>query len=234
MPRRRKRHGKRRRRTTRHSSYLAYDRNWVLNKLPGFPANKVVKMRYTDHIELNAAALSLAVQQYRANSVYDPDYTGGGANVSCMGFDQWKTFYNHYCVIGAKITIEAIYSSASTSKMAVVGIYLSDDTTIPSSSVKTLADQGRGVYRPIMDHVNSGIVPTRCTLTFSPKTMFGIKDVQDNISRIGAQTGANPTEEAYFNIYAGCLDGSDAGNCEVFVTIDYSVLWTEPKSLPSS
>jgi len=58
------------------------------------PRQRVI-LRYTQEGTL-AAAAATGTQVFRANSCFDPDLTGVGAQP--VGFDQWSAFYNRYIV----------------------------------------------------------------------------------------------------------------------------------------
>lgn len=53
-------------------------RTRIMLPVGGFPSKLMVKLRYCQTFTLNAGIGSYAVQEFRANSLYDPDFTGGG------------------------------------------------------------------------------------------------------------------------------------------------------------
>lgn len=198
-----------------------------MGKSIGFPNNKVVRMRYVSYGSITTNGISMGLNQYRANGIYDPDYTNVGHQPYTS--DQWALFYNHYTVLGSKITIQA--SAVSTLAFpCMLGIYLSDDATIPTDW-ETLRESGRGsqVQLPIASTIKDKTLSCK----FSSKAFFGKKSLGD---AVGASVGADPTEQAIFNIYVQSLDKatSIANQIGITITIDYIVMYSEPKDLASS
>lgn len=196
------------------------------NTFGGFPKSKLVKLRYNQTVSVNPSIGLAQAYSFRANSIFDPDQTGSGHQP--MGHDLWANVYNHYCVVGARMrcTFTPVNSGSG---IAAFGIRLDDDGASSSTLVTDYIESGQSVYR---------IQPDNYTITklqslskgFSAKKWFGIKNISDNISRIGALFGTNPSEQASFILWVGPVDESaDLGAWQLTVTIEYSVLLTEPK-----
>jgi hypothetical protein len=54
---------------------------------------------------LDPAAVGAGVQ-YASNSIFDPNLTATGHQP--LSHDQWSQFYQHYLVMGSKITIKVL------------------------------------------------------------------------------------------------------------------------------
>lgn len=200
--------------------------------MPGFPSNKVVKMRYVDTFELDPAAGTVAPWIFRANGIFDPDQTGIGHQP--LGHDQWAQYYNHAVVIGSKINVKFIYSDATQTDGQLCGCYLSDDTSFPTSA-STLMEQGLGKYRLMSMSVIGSPSVVSINNTFSAKKFFNITDIKDNLDRLGSTFGANPADEASYIVWVGAIDAiSNPGKTKILVTIDYIVSLSEPKALAQS
>ncbi len=203
--------------------------------MPGFPATRVVKLRYVTSIDLNPALASKSFHQFRANSLFDPDYTGIGHQP--LGFDQLVTpFYNHYTVVGSKITANFVYSSSNINEGSMIGIYLSDDDQIPVAGLD-IAEQGLGKYRvvPSVNYAAIGGKTPTISNTFSAKKMFNLTDIKDNTARVGAPVTANPSEDAIFTVWTQGLNSAvDYGTTRVLITMNFTAICSEPKSLVSS
>jgi len=202
----------------------------------GFPKQTCVKLRYVDGFSLNPGVSSLAQYLFRANSCFDPNYSAIGHQPSA--FDNWSQFYNHYTVLGAKITAQLHVDPASVQSGGIMfGIHLSDDISFTADPT-TAMEQGLLKYRmgnvsPVQGSGNG----LKVTKTFSAKKFFNVKDVKDNTGRLGALTSANPTDLAYFMVIAGPTPAStsvDLTGFQVTVIIDYIVLFSEPMELPLS
>lgn len=212
-----------------------YRRGLAPTNYIGFPKNKIVKMRYVDTYTAVADDVYAQVN-YRANSIYDPNHLTGGHQP--LGYDQWEQFYNHYVVLGSKITVQLTSGyQANNNDSVIFWSYLSDDTTLsPISTTDTsLIENGKAKYRITNGNMQIG-KPIVLTTKYSAKKFFNVDDVKDNLTRLGAAFGANPTEEAYFCFGVGPISGNTnlSGRWTFLVTVDYIVEFSEPKELLQS
>lgn len=76
--------------------------------LGSFPSTKTVALRYVDTVALNGGAGSAAVNVFRVNNIYDPDYSGTGHQP--MYHDNYAALYSKYRVNYATITMVALDS----------------------------------------------------------------------------------------------------------------------------
>lgn len=195
----------------------------------GFPAQQVVKLRYVDHVSLDAAATATAFHRFNATGIFDPDITGTGHQPYLR--DEWQLFYNHYVVLGSKISIQAMPNTTSNQAGMVLGIYLSDDTTTASTFL-SLVEKGQTHYKMVPQGRQT---VTKLDYKFSTKEYFNVEDVKDNLDRLGAGIGSDPTDNAVFNIFYSAVDGSaNPASIDVLVTIDYIVSFSEPKEISQS
>lgn len=195
----------------------------------GFPNQRSVKLRYLEATSVDPSAGGTAIQQFRANDCHDPNLTGVGHQPYL--WDEWKQFYNHYVVMGSKISVQACVDTTANQSPIVVGIYLSDDATTSTNFV-ALCEKGLTHYK-VVPQGRQEVV--NLSYTFSAKDFFSLKDVRDNVDRIGAATTQSPTEIAVFNVFAAALDGaSNPPQCDLLCTLDYSVAFSEPQELGQS
>lgn len=216
---RRKRYVKKRR---------TYKRRRATARTPsGFPAQQVFTLKYTDTFQLSNTSGVLSEYKYRANSVFDPQYSVGGHQP--FGFDQRAQFYNHYQVISSKISLRAMPPVSHTLNNMVVGAYISDDATAYTDWT-TYLEAGRGSHA-LMSSVNTETTRTFGS-SFSKKTFFG--PVVDN-GDTSATVTANPTEGAFFHIWQQPADKvATVGEITYIVNISYRVRFFEPKDIVAS
>lgn len=76
----------------------------------------------------------------------------------------------------------------------------------------------------------------RIASKFSCKQFFKIANPSDNTERVGAQMGASPTETADYVLWVQSFGGTPPGDNTIYVnvTIDYAVIFGEPKDLVQS
>lgn len=193
----------------------------------GAPTIRVANLRFVEMSNLACSAGVLNQRQYRANSIGEPSVTTGSAHQP-MGHDQWALFYNHYVVLGAKITVKII--NDGTISPAYCGIYLSDGTTTPYVNGYEFIEARKGTYRMIQQNN-----PQTLTISskFSAKRYFNVTDVKDNISRLGASMATSPTEQAVFGLWYQTLDAS-SDTIRYTATVDYIVQFSEPRDLTKS
>jgi len=198
-------------------------------KIPAqFPApTQVVKLRYADSIQLDAGVATSAYHFFRANSCYDPDESGTGHQP--LGFDEWTTFYNKYCVLGSRITVIFNTDSNTTGINQLVALSLQTDTTRPTYPTTLIEDPQvatrvlNGVYNG-----TAGLVTLR--KNYSSKRYHNVSDpmLLDNQQ---AYTAYNPADPVRYCVQAWNLDGGDPPNIHCTVIIDYIVKFSEPENL---
>lgn len=194
------------------------------------PSCRFMKLRYCDTITLDAGAGTLASHKFRANSLFDPDFTGTGHQP--MGFDQMALLYNHYAVLGSKITCNFTASGTSaTTAQSHVGVRLDDSTTAPTVA-NTERERSRGSTR-LLRGVWGG-KGTTISKNFSAYKFFCRKD-RDLPENLTANVAANPSEIAFFNVWQSGIDATaNADLVYVDVQIDYLVKFFEPKPVDAS
>lgn len=224
MPRRYKTKKKSTRRRKRPVRSMALQSNYVPS---GMPIQRRAKLRYASSHQLTSTAGSMANHKFRANSIYDPDFTSTGHQP--MGFDQWATLFNHYVVLGAKITCTFTNNSSATNP-CVVGVYLSDDTVIPYSTTDGLIEAKKGQMKPFTADPSTSLSVVG---KYSAKKFFNLVDVKDNLSRIGAPINNNPSDGTFWNVVMQARNaGTESINLQVL--IEYIVEFSEPVDLTQS
>lgn len=198
----------------------------------GMPFAKLATLRYSETVNLAGTAGILQRYAFSANSVYDPNNTGGGHQP--MGYDQWTTLYNKYVVLGSKIIVRMIpnFNGVGQIGSGVAGVHLSDGPTPPYSTANEYIESRKGTWRII--NWNGGLLDISQTIMvskFSAKKFFNVKDVRDN-QDLRSTTGKNPDTRAYFIVW---LDSPMVDTqYSAIVTIDYIVSFSDPVNLPKS
>lgn len=229
MPRkyakRKPKYGRRSRRTNRN-----YRAMRSVSYVPsGLPKQRITKLRYCESIQRTTTSGVLDRYVYRANGAYDPNQSGTGHQP--FGFDQWASLFNHYTVLGAKITVRTVAITNASAVPLHTGLYLGDGTSTPYTLYTQFQEAKKGSFRIMLGSI--GEKSYRNTSTFSAKKYFGVKDVMDN-QNLRATVLTVPAEEAYFHIWVQAADLAATATVRHDVTIDYIIKFTEPKDIASS
>lgn len=209
-------------------------RRRTIARLGVVPHETTVRMRYVDQILINPAIDSLATYAFRANSLYDPNYTGVGHQP--LGYDQAATLYERYCVVASKITVKLASQTTDNGYLPTIfGIYQDNDST-PPSSAQAMIEQGRCKHRIITANPNASNSSTVLTSSYSAKKYYGYKDFRDAKDSISSAMGGNPGKIRYFVLFAEPLDPNlaDIPPLPVLVQIDFIVKLMEPNDLSQS
>lgn len=182
-----------------------------------------VNLPYVTSALVDPGAGTIGTYVMRANSLFDPDVTSTGHQP--RGYDQVMPFYNHYTVLGSKITIN--FAPPSADVPILVGINLNSNAA-PLSDVNDYLESAHTIY---------AIVPlySEKTLshTFSLKKFFHQRGVneKDNAGSIAA----NPIEQAYFHIFCIAADRtSNPGAIACTINMHYAAKLTEPRVITQS
>lgn len=224
MPKRKRTYGKRSRKRSFRKRKFYRRKRLVSNYVPsGIPLTRISKLRYCEEINVSSTLGVLTGYAYRANSVYDPNKSGTGHK--CLAFAEWNNLFNHWKVLGSRITVSIVQNTSNTSPM-VMGLYLTDGDTIPYTSSTEFIEARKGTYTMLTPgQTRVGKVTSK----FSAKKFFNVVDVKDN-QNLGASGNNNPAEEAFYFLWVQTTDGS-TGSVDCVVTIDYITAWSEPKDL---
>lgn len=202
--------------------------------LSGFPSSKMVRLRYATTFTLNPGA-GQAQQQFRANSVFDPDYTGVGHQP--MNFDNWASVYDRYVVVRSKITVHRVPNSQAAIVPMCYGITQTSDVAGISglASLDDLLEQkSASRWRsPNYTSNSAGSGTNKVQKTFNARRFFGVSDIKDG-QAYGALVTANPSHDAYFNVWGSAIGGNTATAAHFIATIDYTVLFRDPISQAGS
>ena len=161
----------RKKKYVRKNKKRSYARRRTYRKIPsGFPMpkSKMLRFKYIDNISLNTATGVPTQHFFRANSLYDPDYTGTGHQPH--GTDEMGLFFNHYTVISSKITVKfnPLWNGINF-KNGQVGIQVcSSPDTI--SNITSLLEQGQIVYKNISQQTDMAVL----TKTMSTRKFLGL------------------------------------------------------------
>lgn len=199
---------------------------WRAQGVPGpYSTQTKFKLRYVQSAPLTCTTGVLQSYVFRANSIFDPDLTGTGTQP--CGRDQLALIWDHYVVLGAKITV-TFSQDASQSAANIVGVHLKDSSTTAYGTVEEYMMAGAGKWKTL-----NGVQTTPKTMSqnFSCRKFFNLKDPSDNVTRVGATFGNNPTDDAYFHVMLQSTGASAATTVvNALVQIDYIVQCSEPKA----
>lgn len=191
----------------------------IANLGVGFPKMLQVTHKYLGSVVLTSTVGSFATHQFSCNGLYDPDITQAGHQAYC--FDQLNVIYEQYVVIGSKCTVKFVPSGTNVGAISVGG-YINNNTTTGPSSFPTVAELGWGKVH-YMNYYQEK--PTTIVLKWSAKKWHG-QGVLNNPNLIG-NSGANPTEQSYFQIFAQPIDGSSSMTMYAEVMLEYVAIWKE-------
>lgn len=190
------------------------------------PNKFATKFRYVETtIDLNPGALGTAgVYVFSANGMFDPNITGVGHQP--RGFDELMAMYDHYTVVGSKVTVSFSQTVGNSYYTTSAGIALKDGTTTYSDVNDYL--EGRNVVSTVM--ASSTTDSTRVhtlSKTFSCKKFLGISHPLAE-KNVAGNKGSNPSEGAFYHIFCAPLASVDDPPMRAQVRIDYLAVLTEP------
>lgn len=187
-----------------------------------FPVEYRGVLTYTGYLALTPSAGAITDQVYRLNSIYDPDYSGVGSTV--MGYTQVNALYQRYRVLSAKVTVQ--WDNLSSDP--VVAYLVATPNTAISSNIGYIQAQRISWTSPV---AGKGGPPKSHVVSLPIHKVFGVPAAQVRSEHdFAAALGANPANSVY--LHAGIYqNGASAGNCNLFVKIEYHVVLSMPYDL---
>jgi len=157
---------------------------------------------------------------FRANSCFDPDFTGGGAQP--RGFDQWMTIYSKYVVMKSKITVHFTCRAGDGNNKYIAGV---GTDTEPKGALTNLGDQTETrfvAYTNVEEQQNKQISQSWDLRKWKKSDIMA----DDATHGTGA---SNPGEVWFYNVFAaGTNSGVDPGIMDAYVTLEYETRFFDP------
>ncbi len=201
----------------------------AIRKSPLLKVQQVV-LRYHQRDALDPAAGGVVAGRiYRANGMFDPEFTGAGHQP--RGFDQLMALYDHFVVVKSKITVRFCWAAESDAVVNVpvdVGVCLVNGTTLLLGDNFSYQEDGYSNFKLLTPNESNEIVITN---TFN-NGFLGKKTWQGDDELEGSVT-ADPAEQAFYHIFASPLTTQDAPSIAMSVQIEYTAMLIEP-SLPGA
>lgn len=192
----------------------------------GLPKRIMVRQHYIGSYKFTSTTGVPAVYKFATNGLYDPDVSGGGHQP--YYFDQLAALYNHYTVIGSKITVTITPDTASTLGV-VAGVYINDDTTTTPVSLTDFLETNQSRWKMTVPQQGKSTVFIN---KWSAKKTFGGSVLAND--DLKGTSSSNPAETSVFNFFLSAADTASTVAVDAIVRIDYIVEWSELKDIASS
>ena len=183
--------------------------------------NKRATLKFHSSGQLNPVAVGLpAYQVYRAGDLYDPDFTGAGAQP--RGFDQMMAMFSRFTVLSSKINI-TFMQGASQDVSVIVGVALLPTSTSPSTLTDLL--EGRNVSYKALNW--RGGDPKVVSKNFNSSQYFSLPNPLDEDDLEGT-SAASPTQNAFYHCFVCTTYSTDGAPLDYSAVIEYDSVFTEP------
>lgn len=172
-------------------------------------------LRYIYIGTLSLSGLNYAENIFRMNSLFDPDFSGAGAQP--LGFDQWAAFYTRYRVLRAKAKV--MFAAPTSLTECSVGLIPNLVNTIDVSGPSVYAEPNA---RYSIFSTNGGWKP-ELEVDMRMEKLFGVNAQQFGEEGYSALTSANPLNVAWLHVRCETVSGGLSGSVSYILTIDYDV-----------
>lgn len=211
--------------TTKKSTKKRYNKK---RRIPlGIPRSKAVRLRLATQGTLTATTGTLASTMLKANSLNDP--TGALSAYLPHLVDQYAALYQKYIVLGSIIKIKAVPTTNTGG--GIIGVHLADNNTALTNvnHYKMLPRTKQLILTTQKDY---GTI----TLKYSGKKFWKLTNIRDDSEQeaVFSTTPGDPTDIAYYHIYANDLNGSHTFTVEFQVEMEFIILLTDPVQVAES
>jgi hypothetical protein len=197
--------------------------------MPLFPPTITKRLRYSTTFALSATTGAItSTQVFRANDLFDPDFTGTGHQP--MGFDQLMTWYNHFVVIWAKITVVAKCTSGSA---PTVCLRVDADST-PLTVIDRIVEIG-GCVTEDLEVKGAYGANKKLSMTADICKLQGVsRSAITADPSLQGNAAASPAECTYFHITLWDTVATTTGSCECDVILEQIAIFLEPRNISES
>lgn len=189
----------------------------VRNGTNPFPDKLYTKLKYTDVKDFGTVAVGS--QQYRLNSIYDPDVTSTGHQP--YGHDGYQNLFQKYRVHRCDWRVRFVNASSDVPFLCVAN-QLPDTSTYPTAPQIVLLSETADVKSGLASYRNK-----ECVLsgTVKIRDVIGMTKQQYNDTIYTTSAfGASPQQPCILNLGATTSDQSTTARLIMYVDLEY---WVE-------
>lgn len=157
----------------------------------GFPSRKTILLKYVETFRMDlAAAATGGAYLFKANDVYDPNYSSTGHQP--LGHDYWAAIYKNYEVLSSTCTFTVQQPAPQGSSLGNFVVYAKVlDEPTASTTVDTVLEQP-GIKRATLQ--SGGGSGSKCRLKLSYRKRGRFPGTVDGRT----QMNTSPAEPRYF------------------------------------
>lgn len=192
----------------------------------------ITQHRYVQQVLLSAeniTGLTGSEYAWRLNSLYDPDFTGVGHQP--LGFDQMVLFYNNYTVYKVNMTVKIMHSTG-TAPCIVFGTKNSQSNYTPGSQTPADVAEKNG-YMCMKAKGDNDEMSYSKEVWVADVDGIPRSQIYNDLTYQGSAT-TSPIRTPYFGVACGTIDANPPASCYVWVCLEFSTVWTNPKVLAQS
>lgn len=178
-----------------------------------------IVLPYAASISLSEAAAGAgASYSYCLNNVFDPDFTGVGAQP--LGLDQYAQFYGRYRV--CKLRYAVSFSNLSgTTQPIYVGLYCSPQSTLPANPMAWVIQPTPGTKVKQIAATTGGLTVHEFKGSVNLPKIFGVtaKEYFDEAD-FTALVSSNPARQGYLHLFV--VGGAAVATARMLVRLWYT------------
>jgi len=198
----------------------------IVNLGLGFPKKVQMTHKYRERLVFTTGAGTPSYYYFSCNGMYDPNITGTGHQP--IYFDQMTVLYDHYTVIGSKVTLR-ISQATAAGVSATIALFINDETGLTAASIQAISEQSSGTIRTIPQ---ASSIETLLSKKWSAKQTFGGSVLGNDL--LQGNSSSNPQEQSYFTFGVQANDLSSVAVLNIDVEVEYIAIWDELADINSS
>lgn len=195
---------------------------------PIFPVSTTRTLRYSTNINIGAAVGAPATWIFRANDLFDPDFTGTGHQP--MGFDQLMLWYNHFCVLRAKITctFRNVGAVPCTCMIRVEG------SNTPLTVIDRIIEDGGYTMDTLESKGIYGANKTLSCVANIGKLQAVSRSAMTSDPSLRGDAATSPSEVTYFHLVVFDASAAGTSSVDVDIILEQVAVFMEPRDIPES
>lgn len=187
------------------------------------PFTLITKMLYHERVNLTPDAIGASgVHVFSANGTYDPNITGIGHQP--RGFDQMMALYDHNVVIYSKCRVDFASATVGANiNPGICSISVRDFTTTGTNAVDYIE-----LSNTVWKMNNPADQPVKLQMSINPNKYLGRTSPLSD-SQLKNSDSGNCVEQCYWHVAYHYGSGLQPSAIAASVTIEYTVVFLEPK-----